>query len=193
MSRRELIEYVLSTPGNRAEQIQALLQLDYLRDTRQTLQKIARARETTRKTLTQERHDASNDLATALGIPTLKPDELLVQVNNRRERLGLPSIEALDAQTSVKDGLSVTTDKAKTKISKAISLVDIQSSVELLGTFSSPGSINNVAVLINRVKQLKESGEYEKGVEKHELLDRALKERLIYASAPPVRSSFDVV
>lgn len=184
LSRRELIEYVLSTPGNRAEQIQALLQLDYLRDTRQTLQKIARASETTRKTLIKERHDAGTDLATALGIPTLKPDELLVQVNNRRKKLGLPPIEVLDAQTSVKDGLSVATDKAKTKISKAISLVDIQSSVELLSTFSSTESIDNVAVIINQVKQLKKSGEYEKGVEKHEMLDRAL--RLVDEEKCPV-------
>jgi len=175
LSRRELIEYVLSTPGNRAEQIQALLQLDFLRDTRQTLQKIARAHETTRKAFVKERTDASNDLAAALGIPTLKSEELLIQVNKRRETLELPPIESLEAQTSLKDGLSVATAKAKSTFSKSIALADLLSCSELLDAFSSTDSIKNVAILIDRINKLKESGEYEKGVEKQELLDRALR------------------
>jgi len=174
LSRRELIEYVLSTPGNRAEQIQALLQLNFLRETRQTLQKIARARETKRQTLEQERQDASRELAVALGIPTLKSDELIAQVNARRVKLGLPTIPALEAQTSVKDGLSVVSEKAKVTVSKAIALTDLQSTKELFDNFTSATSTKRNEELARNISDLKETGEYEKGVERQDLLNRAL-------------------
>src|ERR1700756_116035 len=43
LSRRELIRYVLSTPGDRAKEVQALLRLDAVDSMRATLQKIAKA------------------------------------------------------------------------------------------------------------------------------------------------------
>lgn len=174
LSRRELIEYVLSTPGNRAEQIQALLQLDFLRDTRQVLQKIARARETARKTLEQERRDAAGALTTALGIPTLKLDDLLIQVNSRREKLGLPVIEKLESLTSVKDGLTVASEKSKKAILKSIVIADLIAAKELVDGFSATPSIEEHQDLDQRIKDLMKSGEYEKGIDKREMLTRAM-------------------
>src|SRR5262249_58180393 len=43
LSRRELIRYVLATPGKRAEEIQALLHLSEIEQVRVGLQKIANA------------------------------------------------------------------------------------------------------------------------------------------------------
>ncbi|MEA2014351.1 MAG: ATP-binding protein [Thermodesulfobacteriota bacterium] len=43
LSRRELIRYVLATPGKRAEEVQALLHLDQVEQVRIGLQKIANA------------------------------------------------------------------------------------------------------------------------------------------------------
>src|ERR1700726_3846353 len=43
LSRRELIRYVISAPGDRAREVQALLQLDAVESVRGVLQKIANA------------------------------------------------------------------------------------------------------------------------------------------------------
>ena len=43
LSRRELINYVLATPGDRAQEVQALLHLDRVEEVRGTLLKIANA------------------------------------------------------------------------------------------------------------------------------------------------------
>ncbi|MGH2623383.1 MAG: ATP-binding protein, partial [Sphingobacterium sp.] len=43
LSRRELIKYVISTPGDRAKEVQALLRLEYVENLRTSLQKIANA------------------------------------------------------------------------------------------------------------------------------------------------------
>ena len=45
LSRRELIRYVLATPGDRAKEVQALLRLDQVEQVRANLQKIANALE----------------------------------------------------------------------------------------------------------------------------------------------------
>ena len=173
LSRRELIEYVLSTPGDRGEQVQALLQLDFLRDTRQTLQKISRARDTASKILEGEKKDAGAALAAAAGIPMLKSEDLLAQINLRRTKLELPMLVQLEAQTSVKDGLSVATEKTQKLVAKAAAVSDLALAQEAVSAFGTSEAVSTHRELKRQVEDLKASGDYEKGIDRRELLTRA--------------------
>src|SRR5439155_22572537 len=66
LSRRELIRYVLATPGKRAEEIQALLHLDQIERVRLGLQKIANSCDRQLQPLVAAVNDARVNLLRAL-------------------------------------------------------------------------------------------------------------------------------
>ena len=126
LSRRELIQYVLSTPGDRASEIQALLQLNTLRDLRQNLQKIHNACERDAKAATNARENAGTALATALEIPKLANVEILKAVNQRRRTLALLDIPVLETKSWVKDALAVAAAEHAAAVSKVVAVADMR-------------------------------------------------------------------
>src|SRR5271170_7543817 len=71
LSRREIIRYVLSEPGKRAIEVQALLRLDEIEKLRTVLQKIANACSRALPDLERAENDARKNLLAALGEPQL--------------------------------------------------------------------------------------------------------------------------
>lgn len=175
LSRRELIQFVLSTPGNRASEIQALLQLNALRDLRQNFQKIYKALEKDSNATRNNQTNAATALATALDIPKLSPVEVLRAVNERRKVLALPGIPALEAKTSVKDGLTVASAGQATAVSKVVAVADVKKLKSGLETYVKVPQGDLVADCLQRLAKLAESKDFEQGVEKKDLLDRAIK------------------
>ena len=114
LSRRELIRYVLSEPGKRSEEVQALLRLGELDDIRATFQKIANAAERDVLSAKKVRDKALELLLQALGITKLSVQDLLLAVNVQRGVLGLASFDRLEHTTSIRDGLDTGAVKATT-------------------------------------------------------------------------------
>lgn len=138
LSRRELIRYVISTPGDRAKEVQALLRLDEVENLRKILQKIANAFEKERKILKVEKMQAEQQLTFALGITSLNPQTLVEAVNPRRSILGLGSILTLTATTSLRDGLISHESKSRPSgIPKIQALADIKSTKTALGNLTT--------------------------------------------------------
>jgi DNA repair exonuclease SbcCD ATPase subunit len=126
LSRRELIQYVLSAPAERAKQIQALLRLDDIETLRGTLLKISNAKEKEVLPLKKAKAHAQEQLQLALEITDLSKDKLLAAANARRRVLTLPPIPDLTATTSISDGLAVMPVAASARIPKTQALVDIK-------------------------------------------------------------------
>ena len=77
--------------------------------------------------LENARKSAAEQLVRALDIPALVGDALLAAVNSRRETLGLPHLAVLEANTSVKDGLTVTaTAKGGSRVPRPQALADLK-------------------------------------------------------------------
>ena len=108
LSRRELIRYVLSEPGQRAKEVQALLRLDDIEKLRVVLQKVANSCRRELPGFERAETDAQMNLRTALDAPQLTGKAVLDAVNPRREMLGLAPLAGLEATTSLKDGLATT-------------------------------------------------------------------------------------
>lgn len=126
LSRRELIRYVLSNPGERAKQVQALLRLDDVEKLRVILQRVANAADRELPRLQRDESDATRNLLSALGIPQLSKAAVLIAVNNHRQILGLKAMDDLEATTSLKDGLETTSSATTTsRPPKAQVLADI--------------------------------------------------------------------
>lgn len=175
LSRRELIEYILSTPGDRAAEIQALLQLDKLVDLRKNFQKISNAKKRGAKLASDNKVVASRNLTNALAIPKLNSKSILSAVNERRKVLGLPAIEELTAKTSVKDGLSVVASGEAKALSKSVATEDLKSFFENSAHLNQPEFKDNASAALELLEPLAKSTDFLTSLDRQDLLQSARK------------------
>lgn len=105
LSRREILKYVLTEPGERSKEIQALLKLDAIEKIRAALQTVANAQKVEHKRCEAEVIATKRDLLAALKIEEIKVAAILAAVNERRAVLNLPLLTAFTADTSLKEGV----------------------------------------------------------------------------------------
>jgi hypothetical protein len=139
LSRRELIRYVVSNPGDRSKEVQALLRLEVIEKLRTTLQKIANAFDREAKGCERTKQNAIAQLKSALSISQFDTSSILAAVNVQRQVLDLAPILTLETHTSLKDGLATAASGQSTsKVAKAqaqSSLAALQEQLsKLLGT-----------------------------------------------------------
>jgi energy-coupling factor transporter ATP-binding protein EcfA2 len=132
LSRRELIRYVLATPGKRAEEVQALLHLDQIEAARATLQKIANTSERQLTPIGTAVTVAVSNLSRALSISEFTTGAILGAANAQRKTLELPELTELSATNSLKDGMAIPTAAKPQLIPKKQALADIQAVHEAL-------------------------------------------------------------
>lgn len=132
LSRRELIKYVLATPGKRSEEVQALLHLDQVAQTRGSLLKISNFCAKDFEQRKSDAADARDNLTRALGITELSKDKVLEATNTQRLVLGLPPLTELTATTSLRDGLDAPIPAKAQPINKTQASADLQSVRDLL-------------------------------------------------------------
>ncbi|HAT9135678.1 TPA: AAA family ATPase [Legionella pneumophila] len=175
LSRRELIKYVLSNPGDRAKEVQALLRLDKLESLRINFQKIANTEKRSEKSFKDQKQVSKDALIRALEITQLSEKDILEQVNTRREILNLSKIEKLEANTSFKEGLNTTGDKAsKPHIAKAQAIVDIKTLNEQQAVLLANDFVTKHATVLEEVSKLAADPLIDKAVSQKNMLDVAL-------------------
>ena len=135
LSRREIIKYVLATPGDRSKEIQALLRLDRIEKVRQSLQTILNALRTDAKKIEQDVSQAQAQLVRALDIKSLGVEQIVEAVNKRRTVLGLEPLKNLLPETSLKEGIAAPSEQGRPlqRVAKKQALIDLYALSELLG------------------------------------------------------------
>jgi recombinational DNA repair ATPase RecF len=154
LSRRELIKYVLATPGDRAKEVQALLHLDQVEQVRAGFQKIANACERDSKALSAVATDAGQNLLKALDIPTLVRDQVLLAANTQRAVLGLAPLSELTDATSLKDGLAATEPKQTQRIPKVQAQEDIKAARDHLAEWAGHATEAQIATALAELRAL---------------------------------------
>lgn len=183
LSRRELIRYVISTPGNRATEVQALLKLEKIENIRKVLQKIANAAKKEVAPLEREKDSATNQLILSLGITELASQKLLGAVNAKRKILGLEEIEKLTPTTSIKDGLVVAGSKV-TRIPKVQACADIQRIEEIISDISSKETAASMLTIKENLEALSLDPAMLAGVTRENFLKTAI--QMVESEACPV-------
>ncbi len=145
LSRRELIRYVLATPGKRAEEVQALLHLDQVEQVRVGLQKIANSCENQLVPLGTASTQARDNLLRALEMSELTREKVLSAANAQRTILGLSPLTDLTEATSLKDGMATPEPAKPQRIPKAQALADIRAAREALAEIASVPTRTRVA------------------------------------------------
>lgn len=176
LTRRELIKYVLSAPGERAKEVQILLRLDAVESVRTALQRIANTSEKQLTPLRTTRANASAQLASALNIGQPRPDTILAAVNPLRARLGLPAIAALEANTNLADGMLTVAAQPGTpqKVSKTQAVKDVAALKSALHVLVSPESKKRAREVSKAVAELKDDPAATAGATRDRLLHDAL-------------------
>ena len=183
LSRRQLIDYILATPSDRAAQVQALLQLNSLREVRQNLQKLSRTAASEYATAKTARTTAEAAISSLLGVIKPNGELLLAKVNEKRRILSLPEIAAIEPETTVSDGLSV----AASEDTRALSKPTVKSTFEhfeasILKLFEQYEN-DPFADILDRLSHLKSSRDFAAGVLKEQLL-RAAQNLVIDGTCP---------
>lgn len=184
LSRRELIDYVLSTPGDRAKEVQALLRLDAIETLRATLLKVANASKRDVEPLKREITGAQGALLRALDVGELQIDKLLEAVNAKRTFLGLEPIIELRPTTSLKDGIANKAVNSEIFVPKVLAVADLKRLRELLEEVRSEKILNQAEALRKDLAPLIANALMAKGIKKETLLRSALE--IIDEDACPV-------
>lgn len=157
LSRREIIKYVLAEPGVRAEEVQALLQLEKLDTTRKLLLKIANGATRDLTALEGERNRSATHLMSAMGIAEVKAPTLLAAVNVKRAALDLLPLTKIEATTSVRDGLETLGGVSALKVPKAQAKIDIVDGLASLEAIKAPETAAAWAGVVAALTALKQN------------------------------------
>ncbi|MEM9128567.1 MAG: ATP-binding protein [Pseudomonadota bacterium] len=176
LSRRELIRYILSEPGDRAKEVQSLLKLEDLEKIRGLLQKIANAEQRSLENFVGKRKFATQQLLSALGISQDTATEILQAANKQRVIYGLPPIGGLEANTCIKDGLATATGtKTMPRVPKAQGVKDIQALRDKLGELTAEPAETNRLAIIKEINDLSADAGLLDGMSRHDMLQNALR------------------
>ena len=106
LSRREILRFILVEPTKRSEEIQALLKLDEIGQTRAALNTAQNRLQTAQATAAAQVKSRRDALLLHLQISTLLTADLLEAVNKRRKVLGLPKFAELTRDSKLDAGLA---------------------------------------------------------------------------------------
>ncbi len=108
LSRRDIIRFILAEPSRRSVEIQSLLHLDEIDETRSALNTAQNRLQAAHRVTSAQVRANSESFRLHLQIERLATDQLLPTVNKQRKLLGLPELTELTAETTLDAGLSGT-------------------------------------------------------------------------------------
>jgi ABC-type dipeptide/oligopeptide/nickel transport system ATPase subunit len=126
LSRRHIIQYVLSEPGKRSTDVQELLRLTEVDQARKAFTTVSNDARSQRDSAEQQVNYARTELAQAFGVQKADPDFLLTTVNAKRKVLALEPFEKLEAGTSFRDGIPKGEQAKQPSLTKSQTKVDLE-------------------------------------------------------------------
>ncbi|KAA3607140.1 MAG: chromosome segregation protein SMC [Planctomycetota bacterium] len=135
LSRRDIIRFILVEPSKRSAEIQTLLKLGEIGDTRSALKTAQNRLQDKFRTASTQVKANSDALRLHLQIETLAADQLLTAVNQRRKLLDLPVVSDLTAEAALDAGLSYAAKASD--FNKESALRDLKALSDAAGGFAS--------------------------------------------------------
>lgn len=124
LSRREVIKFVNAEPGKRAQEVQALLKLDRIDETRRLLQTARTKTSTAAKVADSGTKTAEDGVKRILDLSNLLASEILTVVNKKRSVLGLLELTTIEPETDLSAGTN--TDGERKSFNKAAAVRDVE-------------------------------------------------------------------
>lgn len=112
LSRREVIKYVNTEPGKRAQEVQALLKLDRIDETRRLLVSARTKASGVASTAEREVKAAEDAMRRHLDLTTLLAPEVTAVVNRHRDVLALDALTTVTTDTDLSAGATSESDRS---------------------------------------------------------------------------------
>jgi recombinational DNA repair ATPase RecF len=145
LSRREVLRFIITEPATRSQDIQIILKLDGIGDTRAALNTAHNSLRRIRGQAETGKGQARDTLVRHLQIAKFEADSLLAAVNEKRKALELPEIQKLEADTKLDAGV---TEGAKAQeINKASALRDLKAVSDAIAAINGVGQKEAAAIL----------------------------------------------
>ncbi|MFA5823220.1 MAG: AAA family ATPase [Thermodesulfovibrionales bacterium] len=126
LSRREIVKYIITPPGQRSVDVQTLLRLDHIERLRKSFTTVNNKHKGEVDETERNRRQAEIDLKTTLKIDKLHVTLVLEKVNEKRQTLSLPVLTELTKETSFKAGATAPQEAdKKPALRKAVALADL--------------------------------------------------------------------
>ena len=172
LARREILKFILVEPTERSKEIQAILKIEDLGQTRSVLNtafgKLNRAATATEKDTKNKR----NTLLQHLGLSSLSASDVIGAVNPKRLLLGLPALEEVTAETKLDQGLAE--PSAEQTLNKAAALIELKKlteSVDGLPTLETPAANR----LLGQIEKLENEPQLLIALQQRALVSQGLK------------------
>lgn len=174
LSRRELIRYIIAEPGDRSDEVQALLRLSDVEKVRGVFNKISNT--CAKDLVPAERAEkmATQPLIDALGIHQLGKHEVLGAVNPRRAILGLPLLDDLTPTSDLADGLTAEIAGVVQKVPKLQATADLATLRTALATIGGDEVKARCAKVAGATSILSSDSDSANDVKRETLLNTAL-------------------
>jgi hypothetical protein len=145
LSRRDVLRFILVESSKRSEEIQTLLKLDEIGQTRSTLNTVQNKLQQTQRLTSAAVTSAQDALRLHLQAPTLGSADFLDAVNKRRTILDLAEISELAADTRIDAGLA---EKVKgSAFNKESSLRDLKAMASSAANISDLGKVGAATIV----------------------------------------------
>ncbi len=138
LSRREVIKYIITEPGARAQAVQALLKLDRLEGIRGALRTAQSKTTTAEKSALAAVNAAEQAVRRHLDLPSLLTSEVTSEINKRRVVLGLDAFEAVSQNIDLAE--DVNSDPTDGAFNKVSAIRDVQALAEWLDDGATLGA-----------------------------------------------------
>ena len=142
LSRRDILRFILVEPTRRAEEVQTILKLEEIGETRAALNTAQNRVNATKRATDAQVQSSRNSLLTHAQLPALKADELIAAVNTRRKVLGLALLDQLGPDTKLDAGLTMGTPAPQ---------------------FNKQSALRDLAAMADQLKQLPNAAKDETG------------------------------
>ena len=136
LSRREIIKYILAEAGQRSKEIQALLKLEAIGQTRGKLKTAWNRLATSAGQARSAHEDADEAFRRHLDVTTLAREDILGAINSHRRTLGLVEIDDLGADTDLSAG--VLEGAGDAGFNKAAALRDVEALGKAMAGLRAP-------------------------------------------------------
>lgn len=148
LSRREILRFILVEPTKRSEEIQSILKLDEIGQTRGTLNSALNKLQAAQRAAEGAVTTAREALQRHAQIATLRADDVLEAVNKRRKVLELEPFEKLSTDTKLDIGIDTGTKQAASNKQSALNdLSALSAAVAGLDNFAKEEATAVVAAL----------------------------------------------
>jgi hypothetical protein len=145
LSRREILRFILIEPTKRSEEIQTILKLEDVGQTRSALNTAQNRLATAARHASALATTNRDLLLRHLQLSGLRAEDVLATINQRRELLGLTPIEKLTADTKFDAGLSASSKPAD--FNKVSALRDVAAFTEAMKGFAHLGRKEAAAIV----------------------------------------------